>query len=103
MGLPKGWNADAHAQWEAGKRAEAIGATLTALHHSTPPSADLALQAGYYLFIIGDLSLARQILEAGRQAHPDHLDLLLNLAVLHDRTKAPAEARATLEHYVELG
>ncbi len=103
MGLPKGWNAEAHAQWEAGKRAEAIGSTLTALHHAKPATAELALQAGYYLFIVGDLPLARQILEGGRQAYPDHLDLLLNLAVLQDRTKAPAEARATLEHYVELG
>jgi hypothetical protein len=103
LGLPKGWNADAHAQWEAGKRAEAIGATLTALHHAWPATAELALQAGYYLFIVGDLPLARQILEGGRQAYPDHLDLLLNLAVLQDRTKAPADARATLEHYVELG
>jgi hypothetical protein len=103
MGLPKGWNAEAHGQWEAGKRAEAVGTTLTAIHHAKPPTAELALQAGYYLFIIGDLPLARQILEAGRQAYPDHLDLLLNLAVLQDRTKASAEARATLEHYVELG
>jgi hypothetical protein len=103
MGLPKGWNAEAHGQWEAGKRAEAVGTTLTAIHHAKPLTAELALQAGYYLFIIGDLPLARQILEAGRQAYPDHLDLLLNLAVLQDRIKAPAEARATLEHYVELG
>ena len=103
MGLPKGWNAEAHAQWEAGKRAEAVGTTLTALHHAKPATAELALQAGYYLFIIGDLPLARQILEGGRQAYPDHLDLLLNLAVLQDRTKTPADARATLEHYVALG
>jgi hypothetical protein len=103
LGLPKGWNAEAHGQWEADKRAEAIGTTLTAIHHAKPLTAELALQAGYYLFIVGDLPLARQILEAGRQAYPDHLDLLLNLAVLQDRTKAPAEARATLEHYVELG
>jgi hypothetical protein len=103
VGLPKGWNTEAHEQWEAGKRAEAIGMTLTAIHHAKPMTAELALQAGYYLFIVGDLTLARQILEAGRQAYPDHLDLLLNVAVLEDRTKAPAEARATLEHYVELG
>ena len=80
MGLPKGWNAEAHAEWESGKRAEAIGATLTALHHAKPATAELALQAGYYLFIVGDLPLARQILEGVRQTYPDHLDLLLNLA-----------------------
>jgi hypothetical protein len=38
-----------------------------------------------------------------RATNPDHLELLINLAVLQDRTKDPAAARATLEHYVALG
>lgn len=103
MGLPKGWDAEAHSEWEAGRRAEAVGRTLTVLHNARPATAELALQAGYYLFLIGDHPLARQILEAVRTSYPDHLELLLNLAVLQDRTKDPAAARATLEHYVALG
>ncbi|HJU77075.1 MAG TPA: tetratricopeptide repeat protein [Sphingomicrobium sp.] len=103
MGLPKGWDADAHKEWEAGRRAEAIGRILTMLHNARPATAEMALQAGYYLFIIGDLPLARQILEAVRATNPDHLELLMNLAVIYDRLKANAEARATLEHYVALG
>lgn len=103
MGLPKGWDAEAHKEWEAGRRAEAVGRILTVLHNARPATAEMALQAGYYLFLIGDHPLARQILEAVRATNPDHLELLLNLAVLQDRTKDPAAARATLEHYVALG
>ena len=103
MGLPKGWDAEAHKEWEAGRRAEAVGRILTVLHNARPATAEMALQAGYYLFLIGDHPLARQILEAVRATNPDHLELLLNLAVLQDRTKDPAGARATLEHYVALG
>ena len=103
MGLPEGWDAEAHKEWEAGRRAEAVGRILTVLHNARPATAEMALQAGYYLFLIGDHPLARQILEAVRATNPDHLELLLNLAVLQDRTKDPAAARATLEHYVALG
>ena len=47
MGLPKGWDAEAHKEWEAGRRAEAVGRILTVLHNARPATAEMALQAGF--------------------------------------------------------
>ncbi len=103
MGIAKGWDPAAHAEWQAGRPQQAITLVLNRLGSLPIPSAELSLQAGYYLFLDNAYQPARHILETASKAHPEHLPLLLNLAVLYIRTKSPADARRTLEHYVALG
>lgn len=103
MGLPKGWDAAAHAEWEAKRPQAAIGAVVARLNSEPDPSADLALQASYYLFLEQAYPPARHILETAARAHPDHAPLRLNVAVLSSRTGDHAAARAHLEHYIALG
>lgn len=101
--LPLGWDGDAQAQWEAGHKAEAIGRALTILDKTQHPVPELALQAAYYLYLVGDVPFARNILEITRKAHPEHLEVLQNLAVMHNRLGAFQKARATFERYLALG
>ena len=103
MALPRGWNAEAQEHWLAGRKTEAVGATLGALNIATEGRVELALQAAYYLFLLGDFPIARRILEDIRKDSPDRLDLLLNLGVIQHRTRDYRAARATLERAVELG
>lgn len=102
MSVPKGWNQEAHAEWTSGRGGLALK-TLFELLGKEGTTPDLPLQAAYYLFLDGAYGPARHILEQATVDYPDHLPLLLNLAVLQERTKAPADARRTLERYLELG
>lgn len=103
MGLPKGWDPAAHAEWEAKRGSQAIAHVVARLKAEPAPSAELALQASYYLFLGNAFAPARQILETAEKQHPNHLPLLLNLAVLCARTHDFAAARKRLERYLELG
>lgn len=103
MGLPKGWDATAHGEWEAKRRAPAIAITLARLNSDPDPTADLALQAAYYLFLDNAFDPAKAILETALSKRPDHLPLLLNLAVLCTRTKDHVATRTHLEKYIALG
>lgn len=103
MGLPRGWNAQAQEHWLAGRKTEAVGATLSVLNTAVEGRVELALQAAYYLFLLGDYPIARRILEDVRPHSPDRLDLLLNLGVIQHRTRDYPAARVTLERVVELG
>lgn len=103
MGLPKGWDAAAHSEWEAKRRGPAIAITLARLNCDPSPTADLALQASYYLFLENAFDPAKAILEAALAKQPDHLSLLLNLAVLCTRTADHAATRTHLERYIALG
>lgn len=76
---------------------------MARLNGEPHPSAELALQASYYLFLQNAYPPARHVLETSAKAHPDHLPLLLNLAVLCSRTNDFAAARQRLERYIELG
>lgn len=103
MGLPKGWDPAAHAEWEAKRAPKAIALVVARLNAEPAPPAELALQASYYLFLGNAFAPARQILETAEKYHPDHLPLLLNLAVLCARTNDFAAARTRLERYLALG
>lgn len=103
MGLPKGWDATAHAEWEAKRTAPAIAIALARLNSDPKPTAELALQASYYLFLQNAFEPARQILETAAKAHPDHLPLRLNLGVLCSRTGDHAAVCSHLERYIALG
>ncbi len=102
MGIPKEWDQQAHADWASGNRGKAVQAVLQRLNEPRTTPA-LPLQAAYYLFLDGAYEPARVILDQALKAHPDHLPLLLNLAVLESRTARNAEARSLLERYLELG
>jgi hypothetical protein len=100
--VPKGWDRQAHDCWLAGRRDDAIQAVFGRLN-GPAESAELALQIGYYLFIDGAYGPARAILEQSEIRFPDRPELLLNLAVLQSRTAGHAEARKSLERYLDLG
>lgn len=100
--IPKGWDRQASEHWREGRRQAAIE-TLFKLLNGPAESAELALQIGYYLFLEGAHGPARHILEQAADRHRDHPELLLNLAVLQSRTGGHAQARASLERYLELG
>ena len=103
MGIGKGWDRAAHDEWQAGRANEAIVLLLKQLNQPDAVTAELALQASYYLFLGGDLVHARHVLETAARQFPDHLPLCLNLAVLQNRTGDPVAARATLEAYLAKG
>ncbi|WP_158581998.1 tetratricopeptide repeat protein [Sphingomonas edaphi] len=102
MGVPKSWSQQAHAEWSAGRKGPALK-LLFELFDPKAPTPDLPLQAAYYLFLDGAFQPARDLLERVITDYPDNLPLLLNLAVLQERTRAFAQARQTLERYVALG
>ncbi|WP_037501003.1 tetratricopeptide repeat protein [Sphingomonas jaspsi] len=103
MGLPKGWDATAHAEWEAKRPGPAIAIALARLNSDPAPTADMALQACYYLFLQNAFAPARDILERAVAAHPGHLPLRLNAGVLCTRTGDHVATRHHLEHYIALG
>jgi hypothetical protein len=100
--IPKGWSPEAHQHWQA-KRPQPAFKILFERLGGPEESAELALQLGYYLFLDGAYGPAREILETANSRFPDNAQLLLNLAVLQSRTHGHAEARKTLERYLELG
>lgn len=99
---PKGWDRKAHEQWLAKQPQDALKILFERLN-GPAESAELALQLGYYMFLDGAYGPAREILETAESRFPDNPQLLLNLAVLQSRTSGHAEARRTLERYIELG
>jgi hypothetical protein len=100
--IPKGWDSKAHEHWKA-KQPQSAFKILFERLGGPEESAELALQIGYYLFLDGAYGPAREILETANSRFPDNAQLLLNLAVLQSRTHGHAEARKTLERYLELG
>jgi hypothetical protein len=102
MKTPKGWDREAHEHWQANRRQPALKLLLDRLN-GPDESAAQALQIAYYLFLDGAYEPGRQILEHAATRFPDHSELLLNLAVLQSRTGRHADARASLERYLELG
>lgn len=103
MGLPKGWDATAHDEWQAGRKGPAVALVLARLNTEPNPQAELALQASYYFFLENAFEPARQVLQTAAVAHPDHLPLRLNLAVLCSRTGDHQAARDNLLQYLESG
>lgn len=100
--VPRGWDREAHENWLA-KRPQPALKRLFELLNGPEEAAELALQLCYYLFLDGAYEPARDILEKAATRFPDNLQLLLNLAVLQSRTRGHAQARKTLERYLELG
>jgi len=102
LSVPKSWDQKAHAEWAAGRRAQALQIVLPRLSEPSDSPA-LALQSAYYLFLDQAYEPARIILGQASAQFPDDLPLLLNLAVLESRTGRNDSARALLERYLKLG
>ena len=102
MKVPRGWDREAHEDWLAKRPQPALKRLFERLN-GPEESAELALQLCYYLFLDGAYGPAREILEQADARFPGNLQILLNLAVLQSRTHGHAEARRTLERYLELG
>lgn len=87
---PSGWDAKAHSHWHEGEKQVAIDAVLKLLNsHGNEKPVPLVLQLGYYIFLAGDYAGAAHFLELARQHHPQHPELLLNLAVCLSRSDQP--------------
>ena len=102
MSIPKRWDKEAHAEWQAGRKGFALKMLFDQLGKPGTP-ADIPLQTGYYLFLDGAYGPARDVLERAAIDYPENLPVLLNLAVLQDRTRDYAAERRTLERYLEMG
>lgn len=108
--VPSGWSALACEAWAAGQQVAAVQATLAALNQQTSKEPRLALQAAYYLFLMGDVASAARILQQAHALHPGHKEVALNLSVTYQRLGRYAEAVGLLEqvlhrdpaHYVAL-
>lgn len=100
---PAGWDAAAHAHWQAGHARPAIEATLARINACGPiKPVPLALQLGYYLFLSGDAVSASQALEAAYAQHPNHVELLQNLGACLTRSGQHAAAAQRLQTLLTL-
>lgn len=102
MTLPAGWNPEAGTAWADGRPVDAVQATLAALNRQTPKDPRLALQAAYYLFLMGDLASCAQVLAQQHRATPDHVEVALNLGVSYRHLGLNAEAVPLLEQVLRL-
>lgn len=99
---PAGWDQAACVHWAANRRVKAVQRTLAALGQSADKDPRLALQAAYYLFLLNDFGAAATILAGQLKTTPDHFEVLLNLAVCHERLRRSDEAVVVLERALTL-
>ncbi|MDO9525398.1 MAG: tetratricopeptide repeat protein [Gemmobacter sp.] len=98
-----GWNADAIGLWAQNARQPAIQATLAAINAaSTPKPVPLVLQLAYYLFLTGDPAAAARFLAMGLHDHPDHPEILRNLAACLSRSGQADQAIFAARRYVAI-
>ncbi len=68
------------------------GVAMAAMLVATPSMA--RDRTGYQAIAVGDLAGAERTIVAERKIYPNHPELMLNLAVVYERTGRVAEARA---------
>lgn len=92
---PRDWDVAAHTLWQRGQGVEAIQTLLTRLNtlgQNKPVT--LVLQLAYYFFLRNDYQAAVALLEHQAVQTPDHLEVLLNLAVCYGRLGRHTDAVA---------
>lgn len=92
MTVPEGWNQQACLAWADDRRQAAIDLVLADLNAQQAKSPRLTLQLCYYLFLLGDYRSAAKFLLLQLRHTPDHLEVLLNLAVCLGRSHQDAQA-----------
>lgn len=85
--IPAGWDAKACAAWAAQRHQEAIEHVLAALNAHVEKPVRLTLQLAYYLFLRGEYRAAAKFLYLQDQHTPNHIEVLMNLAVCLSRIK----------------
>lgn len=90
--VPEGWNRQACFAWAENQRQKAIDLVLADLNAQQAKSPRLTLQLCYYLFLLGDYRSAAKFLLLQLRQTPDHLEILLNLAVCFSRSHQDAQA-----------
>lgn len=90
--VPNGWNRAAHDAWQENKRQESINLVLAELNAQAAKPPRLTMQLCYYLFLLGDYRAAAKFLYLQSQQTPDHVEVLLNLAVCLSRISEHAKA-----------
>lgn len=100
---PKEWDLAAHLLWQQGSRQPAIDAVLALLNkHGPGKPVALVLQLVYYIFLVGDPASAAAFLEMQRAHHPQHPELLLNLAVCLSLSRQPGPAVERIHELLRL-
>lgn len=92
VSVPPGWNRVACALWETGQHAQAIQQTIQCINSTSAKDPLLALQLGYYLYLLNDFHSAATVLERQLLDTPGHIDVTMNLAVLYSRVGRHNEA-----------
>jgi hypothetical protein len=90
--VPDGWNRKACIAWSENNRQAAIDLVLGDLNAQQKKLPRLTLQLCYYLFLLGDYRSAAKFLVLQLQHTPDHIEILLNLAVCLSRSHQDAQA-----------
>jgi len=90
--VPEGWNRAACLAWADNKQQKAIDLVLANLNAQQEKPPRLTLQLCYYLFLLGDYRSATKFLVLQLQHTPDHVEVLLNLAVCLSRSHQDAQA-----------
>lgn len=102
-GMPKDWNAEAQALWDAGRKPQAVQTCLGTLDSSPHPSAGLLRQAAHYLFLMGQFDTCAALLQRGAEMFPDDLLVLLGLGLALSRSGQHEAAAERLQAYLALG
>lgn len=83
--IPVGWDLKACMAWAQQRHDEAIQQVLAALNAQAEKPVRLTLQLSYYLFLRGEYRAAAKFLYLQDQHTPNHVEVLLNLAVCLSR------------------
>jgi len=101
MKIPAGWHRGAHDHWLAGRRNDAVAATVAAINLKPLPfPRDLGLQLAYYASLSGDWAGAAQILGEVVKSHPDDAEARVNQGVCLGRAGRSAESITVLSTLV---
>ncbi len=94
---PPAWDGAAHQLWQQGEQQAAIDQLLAVINQAPTAWPRVpALQFAYYLFLLGDLATAEQVLRRLLGMHPDDPAVLENLAVAISHQGNRAEEAAPL-------
>ena len=99
--LPKQWNTAAHQLWISGQKMPAIQQVLDEINQHSIKPVELTLQLSYYLFLFGDRAAAAQVLQQGLLQHPEHLEMMRNLAVCLSLTQQHEQSIEVWQRYLK--
>ena len=104
MRVPASWNKEAQYYWLESQPQQAIQTVISQLNEyvNTKRPADLMMQLSYYLYLNGDRLAAAKFLEVAYEQHPDHPEIIKNLAVTLSSTAQDERALSYWDKYLTL-